>query len=114
MAPSIALEDRATVVFVWVADGYPVQGIRWRRGQVGAKPVFSDSKVITRLRLRDFLPFPGETQLGAFLRAHYRPLFPHLLSQSQCNRRAQGLIPLGEALRPYGAHPLGAMQAARY
>ncbi len=50
----------------------------------GAKPIFSDSEVITLL-LMDFLPFPGECQFLEFIRAHY--LFPRLLDQSQFHRR---------------------------
>ena len=35
MAHSITFEDRATVVFVWVDDGYPCHGVRCLPGQVG-------------------------------------------------------------------------------
>lgn len=114
MAQSIAFEDLATVVFVWVDDGYQAYGVPRMRGKAGAKPAFSDSEVITLLLLMDFLPFPGETQFLAFLRANFRPLFPHLLSQSQFNRRAQGVTPLVEALRQHWAHQLGATQARLY
>ena len=76
MARSLAFEDLATVVFVWVDDWYQAYGVRWLPGKVGAKPVFSDSEVMTLLQLWDFPPFPGETQFVAFLCAHYLILFP--------------------------------------
>ncbi len=49
MALSIALEDRAPVVFVWVDDGYQCYGVRGLQGKVGAKPTFRDREVMTRL-----------------------------------------------------------------
>ncbi len=98
MARSMAFEDLATVVHVWVDDWYQAHAAGWRQGQAGAKPRFRDSEVITLLLLMDFLPFPGETQFPGFVRAHYRSLFPHLLSQSQFNRRARRLWPWAEAL----------------
>ena len=114
MARSIAFEDLATVVYVWVDDWYQAHGIGWRQGQAGAKPLFSDSEVITLLLLMDFLPFPGETQFLGFVRANYRSLFPRLLSQSQFNRRARRLWPWVEALRRHWADALGATRASLY
>ena len=49
MARSMAFEDLATVVYVWVDDGYQDHAAGWRQGQAGAKPRFRDSEVITRL-----------------------------------------------------------------
>ena len=114
MTRSITFEDVATVVHVWVDDGYQAHGLGWRQGQAGAKPLFSDSEVITRLRLMDCLPFPGETQCLGFVRANHRSLFPRLLSQSQFHRRARRLWPWGEALRRYWAEALGATRASLY
>lgn len=62
----------------------------------------------------DFLPFPGETQFLAFLCAHYRSLFPRLLSQSQFNRRVRSLARLVEARRWYGAQERGATLTSLY
>ena len=114
MVRSITFEDLATVVYVWVDDWYQVHGIGWRQGRAGAKPLFSDSEVITLLLLMDFLPFPGETQFLGFVRANYRSLFPRLLSQSQFNRRARCLWPWVEALRRHWADGLGATRASLY
>ena len=51
MAHSIAFEDLATVVYVWVDDGYQAHAAGGRQGLAGAKPRFSDSEVITLLLL---------------------------------------------------------------
>ena len=114
MARSIAFEDLATVVYVWVDDWFQGHAAGGRLGQAGAKPRFSDSEVITRLLLMDFLPFPGETQFLGFVRANHRSLFPQLLSQSQFNRRARQLWPWVEALRRHWAEVLGATRASLY
>ena len=114
MARSIAFEDLATVVYVWVDDWYQAHAAGGRAGQAGAKPLFSDSEVITRLLLMDCLPFPGETPCLGFVRAHHRSLFPHLLSQSQFHRRARQLWPWVEALRRHWAETLGATRASLY
>ena len=114
MAHSITFEDRATVVLVWVDDWYPCHGVRCLEGKVGAKPVFRDSEVMTLLLLMDFLPFPGETQFLAFLRANYLSLLPRLLSQSQFHRRARSLSRLVEERRRHGARALGATCATLY
>ncbi len=89
MARSIAFEDLATVVYVWVDDWYP--GPCGRQGLARAKPRFSDSEVITLPLLMDFRPFPGETQFPGFVRANHLSLFPPRAGQSQFNRRAQQL-----------------------
>ncbi|MYC62944.1 MAG: hypothetical protein F4X16_08955 [Caldilineaceae bacterium SB0661_bin_34] len=112
MARSIAFEDLATVVYVWVDDWYQAHVADGRQGQAGAKPRCSDSEVITLLLLMDFLPFPGETQFLGFVRANHLSLFPHLLSQSQFNRRARQLWPWVEALRRHWAEVLGTTRAA--
>jgi len=114
MARSIAFEDLATVVYVWVDDWCQVHAAGGRQGQAGVKPRFSDSEVITLLLLMDFLPFPGETQFLGFVRANHLSLFPHLLSQSQFNRRIRQLWPWVEALRRPWAEVLGATRASLY
>ncbi len=95
-------------------DGYQAHGVHLLQGKRGAKPVFSDSEVITLLLLMDFLPFPGETQFLGFIRAHYLPLFPRLLDQSQFNRRARALRLLVEALRRHWTAALGATLATQF
>ena len=114
MALRIASENRATVVCVWVDNGYQRSGVRGLQGQVGAKLVFRDHEVMTRLLRRDFLPFPGETPCLAFLRAHDLSLFPQRLCQSPCHRHARSLSWRVEELRRHGIQALGATSASLY
>jgi hypothetical protein len=56
--------------------------------EVGAKPIFSDSEVITLMLAMDFLAFESETQSLSFMRANYHELFPRLCDQSRlCHGR---------------------------
>ncbi len=105
MARSMAFEDLATEVYVRVDDWYQSHAAGGRQGQAEAKLRFSDSEVITLLRLMDCLPFPGKTQFLGFVRAHHHSLFPQWLSQSQFNRRARPLWPWVEVLGPPAPPP---------
>ncbi len=96
---SISISDILTIIFVLVDDWYQTYGIQFLQGKAGAKPVFSDSEVITLLLAMDFIPFPSETQFLGFIRANYLTLFPRLIDQSQFNRRARALRLLVEELR---------------
>lgn len=104
---TISFETLLTTIYVLVDDWYQHSGRRLLKGKRGAKPVFSDSEVITLLLAMDFLPFPGETQFLGFIRANYLSLFPNLLDQSQFNRRARSLRLLVEELRKHWAILLG-------
>ena len=104
---SIDFETLLTIIYVLVDDWYQTEGRQLLKGKPGAKPVFSDSEVITLLVALDFIPFPGETQFLGFMRANYLDLFPNLLDQSQFNRRARGLHQLVEVLRQKWALELG-------
>lgn len=96
---SINIETLLTIIYVLVDDWYQEKGQELLKGKAGAKPVFSDSEVITLVLAMDFIPFPGETQFLGFIRANHLALFPRLLSQSQFNRRARSLRLLIEELR---------------
>ena len=96
---SISLIDVLTIVFVLVDDWYQSQGQYLVPGKPGVKPTFRDSEVITLMLMQDFIPYPSETQYIAFIRANYLDLFPHLLTQSQFNRRSRGLGWLVEKMR---------------
>jgi len=96
---SIDIETLLTIIYVLVDDWYQAKGQRLLQGKVGRKPVFTDSEVITLMLAADFIPYPGETQYLAYIRANHGALFPRLLSQSQFNRRARSLRQLVEALR---------------
>lgn len=96
---SIPISDVLTIIFVLVDDWYQTRGVRLLKGKAGAKPIFTDSEVITLMLAHDFIPYPSETQYLAFLRANYLALFPKLIDQSQFNRRARSLRLLVEQLR---------------
>jgi hypothetical protein len=104
---SIDIETLLTIIYVLVDDWYQAEGHQMLKGKPGVKPTFSDSEVITLLVAMDFIPFPGETQFLAFVRANYGDLFPHLVDQSQFNRRARSLRLLVEALREHWSAALG-------
>ncbi len=110
---SISFGDVATIVYVLVDDWYQDYGVRLLQGKAGAKPVCTDSEVITLL-LMAFLPFPGEHPCLGFIRAHSRALFPRLLDQSPCNRRARSLHLRVEALRRHWTAGLGAIRATQF
>lgn len=103
----VDVETLLTVIFVLVDDWYQTEGYRFLKGKRGAKPIFSDSEVLSLLLAMDYFPFPGENQYLGFIRANYLALFPRLLDQSQFNRRARDLHLLLEQLRQQWAVRLG-------
>jgi hypothetical protein len=96
---SIDFSSLMIVVFVLVDDWYQQQVAPEQVARPGAKAQFSDSEVLTLALLMDYLPFPGETQFLGFIAANYGSWFPHLLDQSQFNRRLRRLDGKLEALR---------------
>jgi hypothetical protein len=96
---SIDIETILTIIYVLVDDWYQSKGRAMLQGKAGRKPVFSDSEVIALMLAEDFIPYPGEQQFIGYIRANHLSLFPHLLDQSQFNRRARSLRLLVEALR---------------
>ena len=96
---SISISDLLTIIYVEVDDWYQVQGKTLLRGKAGAKPLFSDSEVMSLMIAQDFIPYPGETQFVAYMRANHLDLFPKLVDQSQFNRRSRDLSALVERMR---------------
>jgi hypothetical protein len=88
-----------TTIYVLVDDWYQAAGHLLLKGKPGVKPLFSDSEMLTLMVTQDFIPYPGETQYLAFIRANYLALFPRLLDQSQYNRRSRNLCWLVEMMR---------------
>ena len=107
---SIDFPTLLTIMYVLVDDWYKQNAPRLLKGKVGAKPVFSDSEVITLMLAQDFLSFESETQFLSYMRANYRALFPKLCDQSQFNRRALSLRLIVEELRRAWLTELGATQ----
>lgn len=114
MPTSIDLETLLTIVYVLVDDWYQGTGARWRAHQPGERPVFSDSEMLTLLLAQEFVPYAGETQYVAFMRANYGRLFPELVDASQFNRRAKGLRHLLEELRVWWIKQLGVLDHAYF
>lgn len=105
---SIALEELLTLLYVLIDDWYQAEG--WRTvavRTVGKKVKFSDREMLTLMVAHEYLPYAGETQYLAYLRANYGALFPDLLDQSQYNRRAHRLVEPMEALRYWLLRQLG-------
>jgi hypothetical protein len=96
---SIDLISLLTTIYVLVDDWYQGAGQALLKGKPGAKPVFSDSEVLSLMVAHDFIPYPGETQFVVFMRANYLALFPRLLDQSQYNRRSRQLCWMVELMR---------------
>jgi hypothetical protein len=107
---SIDFPTLLTIMYVLVDDWYKLNAPHLLKGKVGAKPLFSDSEVITLMLAMDFLSFESETQFLAFMRANYLQLFPRLCDQSQFNRRARSLRFIVEQLRRTWLRELGATQ----
>lgn len=103
----ISLEHLFVVTFVLIDDWYQDQGQFLLRRTVGVKPVFSDSEMLTLMVAIDFFEFTSERRYHAFIKANYRHLFPHLLDQSQYNRRGRSLRYLLNELRREWATALG-------
>lgn len=104
---SIDLETLFTTLYVLVDDWYVEKGKALLAGKAGAKPTFSDSELLTLLLAQDFIPYPGETQYVAYVRANHLDLFPRLVDQSQFNRRGRNLQHVVEALRQHWVAQLG-------
>lgn len=104
---SIDLETLFTTVYVLVDDWYQAKGQRLLSGKAGVKASFSDSEMLTLLLVHDFVPYPGETQYVAYVRANHLSLFPNLIDQSQYNRRGRNLQHLVEVLRQSWVTALG-------
>jgi len=104
---TVSIEDLFLVTLVLVDDWYQQKGQYLLQRTVGDKPVFSDSEMLTLMLAIDFFEFSSERRYHAFIAANYRALFPHLLDQSQYNRRARSLRYLLNELRKVWASDLG-------
>ena len=104
---TISIEDLFLITLVLVDDWYQQKGQYLLHRTVGDKPVFSDSEMLTLMLAIDFFEFTSERHYHAFIAANYRALFPHLLDQSQYNRRARRLRYLLNELRKSWTIDLG-------
>jgi len=100
-----------TALYTKVDDWYQTEGQALLAGKVGAKPLFADSEVITLALAQHWCGFAKEREWLRFIENNYRALFPHLLSQSEFNRRARNLCWLINALRRWVVAQMGAYEA---
>lgn len=96
---TISIEELFLIVYVIVDEWYQQKGQALVGRTVGVRPTFSDSEVLTLMLAIDIFEFSSERRYLSFMRANYLQLFPHLLSQSQYNRRANQLRYLLNELR---------------
>ena len=111
---SIDFETLIITIFVLVDDWYQQEGKALKGKSPGAKAEMSDSEIMTLAVIMDYLPFPGETQFIGFIRANYGQWFPHLLEQSQFNRRLRKLGQMLEILRRKWVKQLGGENATSF
>lgn len=108
----IDFETLLIIIFVLVDDWYQRQKQEPKHKSPGVKSCMSDSEILTLALMMDYIPFPGETQFLAFIRANYHQWFPHLLTQSQFNRRLRLLACTIEKLRRTWVSQLGGTNTA--
>jgi hypothetical protein len=99
-----------TALYTKVDDWYQTEGQALLAGKAGAKPLFADSEVITLALAQYWCGFAKEREWLRFIENNYRPLFPHLLSQSEFNRRARNLCWLINAMRRWVVAQMGAYE----
>ena len=87
------------MIYVTVDDWFKKHWTGEHRDKRGVAAEFSDSEVLTLMLAHDYLPYPGESQFLAHIRANYLGLFPKLVDRSQYNRRARCLCLCLEHLR---------------
>jgi hypothetical protein len=104
---TISIEELFLVTLVLVDDWYIQKGQYLLNRTVGVAPTFSDSEMLTLMLAIDFFEFTSERHYHAFIQANYLDWFPHLLDQSQYNRRARRLRFLLNKLRQDWANQLG-------
>lgn len=104
---AISIELLFLVTYVLVDDWYQRKGQYLVHRTVGDLPTFCNSEMLTLMLAIDFFEFTSERRYVAFVHANYLRLFPHLLTQSQYNRRARQLGALLNALRQDWASALG-------
>jgi hypothetical protein len=105
-----------TALYTRVDDWYKQHAPDLLAGKAGAKPLFSDSEVITLSIAQHWLGVPDEREFLRRVRNDWLPLFPRLVSQGQfksysLNRRARGLCWLIERMRQHLVERMGVTDA---
>ncbi len=98
-AMNMPIDDFLTALYTTVDDWMQEHAPFLLAGKVGAKPIFSDSEVVTLSIAEHWLGYNDEREFLRFMRHNYLALFPRLLSQSQFNRRTRNLCWVINAMR---------------
>lgn len=85
---SIPFEEVLTIIYVLVDDWYKQVWMKAESYKMRGRHGFTESEMLTLMLAHDYLPYPGESQYLAYIRANYLRLFPKLVDQSQYNRRS--------------------------
>jgi hypothetical protein len=107
------LETFLTTLYVMVDDLYHQQIQPRMPAQQGPPPALSDSEVLClglAAQWRSGVPWKTERQFVRYARAHLRPLFPDMTSQSAFNRRLRRLWGAFILIQQAVAQPLWSAQ----
>lgn len=94
------LDTFLVTVYCIVDDLYTEHCAPYKPVRRGAQPTMADSEVLTVELLAQWHPRRSESAFLRYVRQHWRAYFPHLLSQSEFNRRARDLAGVLAALAP--------------
>lgn len=87
----IDVDTFLTAVYVTVDDLYQRKYAQQKPVRRGAKPVLSDSEVLTLALVEQWRPDHNETAFVALVRAEWSAYFPRMLTQGAFNRRVRDL-----------------------
>jgi hypothetical protein len=102
------LDTFLTTVYCIVDDLYQTHIAPHKAARPGKPPALSDSEVLTLAILAQWQPDRSERAFGVYAATHWRSYFPHLLSQSQFNRRVRDVCGVLCRLGPAQARALTA------
>lgn len=110
----IDTETLIIAVYLVVNNWYLAEGRKYLTAKPGRKPDFTDSEIISFMILKEFLGFGSERQFLGFMNGNYSFMFPHIVHQSQYNRRTRALGLVVDKLRSHFAREFGAQLASLY
>jgi len=110
----IDTETLIIAVYFVVNNWYLAEGHKYLTGKPGRKPDFTDSEIISFMILKEFLRFNSERQFLGYMHGNHSCMFPHIVHQSQYNRRSRALRLIVDKLRSHFAREFGAQLASLY
>lgn len=97
---AIDLDTFLTTVYCITSDLYQAQFAQQKPKRRGKRPELSDEEVLSLAILAQWQTNRSERGFGVYVAKYWRGYFPHLLSQSQLNRRMRDLAGVLSALGP--------------